>query len=231
MRRLWSLAPALTLALALAGCGDDLVTITGEATPAPPVDRIARTDEQGAAIHAIGIYGLAEHDPARSAPRQDVEVRLLQKDARPIRLALSAYEPVNWIVTGPGAAHVEAIYLDGRARQKYAGVPSDARVYNRSGAPAPTAEWKEKNMGPDRDIKPTGEPEWGVDAGERTEERVECALTQTGGLEDCDQGERFIANAEKLLGGRLSSFTGVKYASAFEIASLPEPGAHSAAAE
>lgn len=228
MRRLWP----LVLALALAGCGgDDLVAVTTDASPEPEIDRLVRTDGKGAAIHAIGIYGLAAHDPALSAPRREVEVRLQQKDARPIRLALSAYEPVNWIVTGPGAAHVEAIYLDGRARQKYAGVPLDARVYNRSGAPAPTAEWKEKNMGPDRDIKPTGEPEWGVDAGERTEERVECALTRTGGLEDCDHGERFIANAERLLDGRLSSFTGVKYASAFAIASLPEPGVQTEAAE
>ena len=215
---------ALSGALLLAGCGGPVVTVTSEQTGRQPVDRFERANPQDAAIHAIGIYeARAGQDDKHE--REDVIVDLQEKNPdQPLYLALSAYEPVRWLVTGPGAAQVQSVYLDGHYRQTIEGIGESVRVYNRSGAPEIPEPFFEKNMGPDREKLNAERAEWRASFDALRQSRVACALTQTGGARECDNGALFLATAERLLKSRIATFTGVANAQRFTIASLVAPG-------
>lgn len=222
---------ALAGALLVAGCGGPAVSVTSEDTGRQPVDRFERANPRGAAIHAIGIYEAREGQGERHE-REDVVVDLQEKNPKqPLFLALSAYEPVRWVLTGPGAGQVQGVYLDGHYRQTIVGIADGVRIHDRSGAPGIPEPFFEKNMGPDREKLNAEREEWRASFDALRASRVECALTQTGGARECDNGALFLANAESLLKSRIATFTGVANAQAFTVGPLvlPEDGGSEAA--
>lgn len=169
-------------------------------------DRFEAAPFEGDAIHAIGIYeGGSRHGPG-SHPLEDVTVEVADQGSRSIYLALSSYEPVRWIVTGPGAASVKGVYLDGYHNQQVVGV-QNGKVIDRS------ARRNGDYSSPD-----LGDAGWGVKTTLSTFAPVSCTYTYlepSGG--GCDSAHQFLANAHGMFGAPIASFTGIYNAQHFRI--------------
>ena len=185
--------PALATALMLAGCFGGDVSTSG----AGDVERVSLDASAEANIIAIGIY---EHANGRGINRSTpLPVTVSKAEGPAIRLALSAYEPIEWQIGGPGAARVEAVYLDGFYTQSVSGLPLGTRTVNKSGHAhrgrgSASAGW--------------GSPK---SSGSQIAE-VDLARSY-----DSKKGKAFVSNAETLLEGRVRSFTGTYYVEGFSI--------------
>lgn len=197
---------ALAGLLALAGCGaDGPMEITETEEDSWLGQRVSSlSDGPDATIYAIGIYEGGSNHLAGSHPTETVSITIAEGEGEPIQLALSSYEPVEWVLRGEGAKRVNRVYLDGYYRQSIKG-HSGARVTNLSGR-------TERNAG-------TLGDDWGYDSAARSgANSISCAYTYptpSGG--GCEGGADFVANAEALLDAKVRSFAGIYNAQAFVI--------------
>jgi hypothetical protein len=162
---------------------------------------------EGNAIHAIGIYeGGSDHGPGRHT-RADVTVEIEdQGGGKSIYLALSSYEPVRWIIAGPGAAAVKGVYLAGYHDQQVVGM-AHGTVIDHSAERSEGGGWDEASDGG-----------WGMETASYSYAPVGCTYTYampSGG--GCASAQQFLANAHALFGAPIASFTGIYNAQHFRI--------------
>lgn len=179
--------------LALSACFGGDVTLNG----ARNIDDVSLFSGEDANILAIGIYEHADgYGTNRSTP---MPVTIAKAEGPPIKLALSAYEPIEWRIEGPGAGRVEAAYLDGYYTQSVSGIPLGTRTINKSGHAhrrrgSSSAGWGGRSRIEPNYAKVTNARNYGT-----------------------DDGQAFVYNAETLLEGRVRSFTGTYYATGVTI--------------
>lgn len=87
-------------------------------------------------LHLIGVYeASAEHGGNKGRTTGSVDVKV-ERQNKPIILALSAYEPINWNVTVEPGAVIEKIIVNGYNNQTVSGVsgiPIETRTYEGNG--------------------------------------------------------------------------------------------------
>jgi hypothetical protein len=188
------------------------VEVLGRERADRPISRFEAPQPEERIIHAIGIYESGAGHGKYAAAGAEVRVEIDRQPGREIFLALSAYQPVRWRLTGPGAAAVRGIYLAGYHRQQVSGAPQ-AQVIDRS-AEFERAEENGGAMAEDAAPDTTdGKPHYVP---------VPCTITyadaDAGG---CPPAEQFLTNARLLLNAPVASFTGVYQADAFRIHAMP----------
>lgn len=100
-------------------------------TRAPPLVKGPVADlGKTADIHALGVYEGEEVGQVRGASNRTGTVRVhVRRTQRPIILALSAYEPVRWVLTVEPDAKLAAVLSSGYSQQEILGA-GNARVYD-----------------------------------------------------------------------------------------------------
>lgn len=206
------------IAMLAAGCSPALgfgetVSLRSEMGASVTVDRFVADQAGDRIIHAVGIYeGGSRHSYAHS-PREIVTVEIDSQGSRKVYLALSSYEPVDWVLTGPGVSDVRGVYLDGYNEQSVSGVKAGI-VTNRS-----------NGMGQLNGFEPDEadgeENEWSGTAPGPSPKRISCTYTYaapSGG--GCDSALVFAANAEAIFRAKLVTYTGVYNAQEFRIRAM-----------
>lgn len=150
-------------------------------------------------IRAIGIYQGGSGHSHGDHPTEDVTIEVDDDRGSKLYLALSSYEPVRWNLTGPGAARVSGVYLDGYHQQSVTGAVPGTTIDNRSanrerdsaGTRATSSDWAE-------------DPQFGAGG------RVSCTYTfpeASGG--GCGSAHAFLANARSIFHAPVATFTGI----------------------
>ena len=185
----------------LASCGQS-VEIGGRQGN-DSVQYLESNAEAGPKVRAIGIFR-ARYDQKENVP-VDVAITIQPQGRDGIYLALASYYPVRWRITGPGASSVRGVYLAGFHASSVVEL-TNVKVQNLSGIAS-------------RRIDDTPAPGgWGSSNGSRTP--VPCAVDLGSSRSPCVEAEDFISNAERLLGVKLGSFTGIDQAGSFTIKAL-----------
>ncbi|MEA5522672.1 hypothetical protein [Limnoraphis robusta] len=77
-------------------------------------------------LHLVGVYESHPHHSGNNHPTGEIQVKVKRQD-KPIILALSSYEPVNWNVQVEPGVEIEKIIVNGYHDQKVTGV-SDSKI-------------------------------------------------------------------------------------------------------
>lgn len=86
-------------------------------------------------LHLIGVYEATSEHGNQNRTKSAIEVKV-ERQNKPIILALSAYEPINWNVTVEPGAVIEKIIVNGYHNQTVSGVsgiPIQQRTYEQTG--------------------------------------------------------------------------------------------------
>ncbi len=185
----------------LAGCGQSVAI--GGRQGNDSVQYLEPSGGGGAKVRAMGIFR-ASYDQIKDIP-VEVAITIEPQGREGIYLALASYYPVRWRITGAGANSVKGVYLAGYHGSSLTGL-SNVKVQNLSGIPSRRID----------DTPPPGG--WGSSNGSRSP--VPCAVDLGSSRSPCVEAEDFIANAERLLGAKLGSFTGIDQAGSFTIKAL-----------
>lgn len=97
------------------------VDVTGSTSPYP----VTGFDNPAGSVayRAIGIYEASHVHGGGSNPRYDAVIEI-GAQATPLYLALSAYEPVNWVFKGAGVAQVKGVLVGGYNQHSWSGISS-----------------------------------------------------------------------------------------------------------